>query len=159
MDLSVIDIVVVVAVIYSVYHGYTKGLIISLASLAGLALGVWGSVKFSNVTATYLSQEFDLHIPILAFALTFIIILFGIYFLGKLIEKAVNIMSLGMFNKFGGAVFNAVKMTLILVVAFILFNKVNTKFKFVDESKISAAYVYPYLKALEKTLMPMVDKI
>ena len=159
MDIGVVDIVVIVSLIYSMYHGFTKGLIISLASLAGLVLGVWGAVKFSWFTGQYLSEEFDIHIPILSFALTFIAILFGIYFLGKLVEKAVNILSLGLLNKIGGAVFNVVKMTLILTVIFVVVNQVNSKFQLFDENKLSSAYSYPFFKILEENLKPLVGNI
>jgi len=159
MNIGVVDIVVIVSLIYSMYHGFTKGLIISLASLAGLVLGIWGAVKFSWFTGQYLSEEFDVHIPILSFALTFIAILFGVYFLGKLIEKAVNILSLGLINKVGGAIFNVVKMTLILTVIFILVNQVNSKFLLFDETKISSSYSYPFFKILEENLKPLVGSI
>ena len=141
------------------YHGFTKGLIISLASLAGLVLGVWGAVKFSWFTGQYLSDEFDVHIPILSFALTFIAILFGIYFFGKLVEKTVNILSLGLLNKLGGAIFNVIKMTLILTVIFVLVNQVNSKFHLFDENKLSSAYSYPFFKILEENLRPLVGNI
>jgi membrane protein required for colicin V production len=156
MDISTVDIVVVVALIYAMYQGYTKGLIISLASLAGLALGVWGSVKFSSLTAEYLSAEFDVQIPILAFALTFLIILFAVYLLGKLIEKVVSILSLGLLNKISGAVFNGVKMTLILTVIFVLVNQINTKFQLFDDGKLTSSFSYPYLKILEDNIRPLV---
>ncbi|MFT6716679.1 MAG: membrane protein required for colicin V production [Saprospiraceae bacterium] len=156
MDIGVVDIIVIISLIYSMYHGFTKGLIISLASLAGLVLGVWGAVKFSGFTGQLLSDKFDIHIPILSFALTFIAILFGIYFLGKLVEKVVNILSLGFLNKAGGALFNGVKMMLILTVAFVLVTQVNSKFDLFDDSKITSAFSYPYLKILEENLTPLV---
>jgi len=155
MDIVAVDIVVVVSLIYAMYHGYTKGLIISLASLAGLVLGVWGAIKFSGFTAKYLLEEFEIEIPLLAFALTFIVILLGIYMLGKAVEKAVNVLSLGLFNKVAGAVFNATKMTLILTVIFVLFNQVNTKYSLFDQSKLTSAYSYPYLKIIQDNLMPL----
>ncbi|MFT6745879.1 MAG: membrane protein required for colicin V production [Glaciecola sp.] len=156
MDVGIVDIVVLVSLIYAMYHGYTKGLIITLASLAGLVLGVWGAIKFSDFTAYHLKEQLDIQIPILSFALTFIAILFGIYFLGKLVEKAVNVLSLGLFNKIGGAVFNGIKMTLILTVIFVLVNQVNTKFKLFNESKLTTALSYPYLKGLQDNLMPLI---
>jgi membrane protein required for colicin V production len=158
MGIGAVDIVVVVSLIYSMYHGFNKGLIISLASLAGLVLGVWGAVKFSGLTGTYLSEQFDVQIPILSFAVTFIAILFGVYLLGKLVEKVVDILSLGFLNKIGGVLFNGIKMSLILVVVFILVNQVNGKFQLFDASKITSAYSYPYLKIMEENLMPLIGE-
>ena len=140
------------------YTGFTKGLIISLASLAGLALGVYGAMKFSSITAQYLSAEFEINIPILSFALTFIIILFATYLLGKVLEKVVDILSLGFLNKIGGMLFSALKMGLILAVIFVLINQVNDKFDLFDKSKLSSAYAYPYLKIMQNYLLPFVKQ-
>lgn len=158
MNIGAVDIVVVVSLIYSMYNGFSKGLIISLASLAGLVLGVWGAVQFSGITGTYLSEHFDVQIPILSFAVTFIAILFGVYFLGKLVEKVVDILSLGFLNKIGGLLFNGIKMSLILAVVFILVNQVNTKFQLFDTARITSAYSYPYFKIMEENLMPLIGE-
>lgn len=159
MELGAVDIVVVIALVYSMYHGFTKGLIISLASLVGLVLGVWGAVKFSGITASYLNDHWQIQIPLLAFALTFCLILFGTYFLGKLIEKVVDILALGFLNKIGGVLFNGIKMSLILTVIFMLVTQVNDKYQLFEANRLSAAYSYPYLKALSDQLLPFVKQV
>lgn len=159
MTVGAVDIFVVVALIYSIYHGFTKGLIISLASLVGLILGVYGAIKFSGITATYLNDHWQIKIPILSFAITFIVILLTVYLLGKLLEKAVNILSLGFLNKAAGALFNGAKMILILGVLFTIFNQVNTKFNIIEQVTIEKSFSYPYLKMIEGNLLPFASEL
>lgn len=159
MDINPMDIIVAIAIIYSFYQGFTKGLIISIASLIGLILGVWGALKFSGFTATYLNETWEIKIPILAFALTFLAILISIYFLGKLLEKVINILSLGIFNKIGGAIFSAVKMTIILGVLFTILNKVNSKFQLWNEDSIENAISYSYLKNIQNQILPFAEDL
>lgn len=159
MDINPMDILIAIAIIYSFYQGFTKGLIISVASLIGLILGVWGALKFSGYTATYLNETWEIKIPILAFALTFLAILISIYFLGKLLEKVINIMSLGIFNKIGGAIFSAAKMIIILGVLFTIFNKVNSKFQLCDNASIENAIAYSYLNKIENQILPFAEDL
>ena len=159
MPVHPLDILVVIALIYALYQGFTKGLIISLASLVGLVLGVWGALKFSGVTATFLDEKWEIKIPILAFALTFLLILISIYFLGKLLEKAINILALGFFNKAGGALFNAAKMAVILGVLFTISGKVNSKFELYEKTAIADAISYSYLASIQDQILPLAEDL
>ena len=159
MDIQIIDIVVAASIIYSLYTGFCKGLIISIASLVGLILGVWGAIKFSGLTATYLNEQWEIQIPIVSFAVTFVVILLAVYLLGKLLEKVVNILSLGLFNKVGGAVFSGVKMILVLTVLFTIFNQVNLKYQIMDIENMKNSFSYPYLVVLEKFLLPYAQEL
>ena len=159
MNLSALDIIVAVGIVYSLYHGFTKGLIISLASLVGLILGVYGAIQFSGFTANYLNNHWEIQIPILSFALTFLLILLLIYFLGKLLEKVVNMMALGVFNKIGGAIFSALRMSLILTVLLIVVEKINEKFMLWDNALVTESYCYPSMKMIADQLLPLLREL
>ena len=159
MDLNALDIVVSITLIYSLYHGFTKGLILSLASLVGLALGTYGAIHFSGMTASYLNDHWEIKIPILAFALTFLLILLIIYFIGKMLEKVVDMMALGIFNKIGGALFSGLRMLLILSVLLILAERVNEKFSLWDIQYFTLSYSYPYLNGIAQTLLPILKEL
>ena len=155
MGLNALDIVVVVGLIYSFYHGFTKGLIISLASLVGLVLGVYGAIHFSGMTADYLVDHWEIKIPILAFAITFLLILLIVYFIGKLLEKVVDMMALGIFNKIGGALFSALRMLMILAVLLILAERINNKFQLWEMTVLQGGCTYRYLNGIADALLPV----
>ena len=114
MEINYFDLAVLVPLLFGMYKGFTKGLILSIATLVGLILGVWSGVKFSHITSELLFDKFQIDIPLLAFAVTFLGVLILMYFVGKLLSKFIDILALGLFNKIGGALFSAFKTILIL---------------------------------------------
>ncbi len=85
-----LDIILCIPLIWGLYTGFTKGVIIQMASLLALILGVYGAIVFSNLTQGILTSNFQIdnkYIPIISFATTFIAIVIAVHFLGKVLEK------------------------------------------------------------------------
>jgi membrane protein required for colicin V production len=122
MEYNWIDIVLGILILWSLIKGFRKGFIIELASLLALILGIYGAILFADVTAGYLTANIDLpkdYTPLIAFALTFVVIVVGVHFLARMVQKLVNMVALGFINRLAGAVFSGIKTVLIL--SFILF--------------------------------------
>lgn len=126
--MNFIDICIGIPLLWAIYRGFTKGFILAIASLIGLWLGIWGSIRFSaylipllkiklNVTSSYL--------PIIAFFTTFLLIILCIYLLARLLQKGVEEMALGIVNKLAGAVFNFLKYALIISVLISILNGIE----------------------------------
>ena len=60
MGLNYFDVMAMILLLWSAYRGITKGFLIMAASLAALVLGVWGAIRFSDITATLLIENFDM---------------------------------------------------------------------------------------------------
>ena len=58
--MNYLDIVLALFLVYGAYNGFKKGLIIEIATLIALCLGIYGSILFSDQTAVYLQQEFEI---------------------------------------------------------------------------------------------------
>jgi membrane protein required for colicin V production len=154
VEFNYFDLTILVPLLFGMYKGFTKGLILSVATLVGLVLGVWAGVKFSHITSEVLFEKFQLDIPLLAFAVTFLAVLIGMYFLGKLLSKFIDILALGLFNKIGGAIFSACKTILILAVVLLFFENVNSNFNLVDTAILDDSIFYPFLKGISKYVFP-----
>ena len=79
-----------------------------------LILGIWGAIKFSAFTAEKLYDYFDMtgqYVGIIAFLITFGIIVVIIHFIGILADKIVNAVSLGFVNRLLGIVFGLLKIS------------------------------------------------
>ena len=157
MSVSIIDLIVLAALIYASYLGFKKGLIVSLALLIGLALGVWGAKKFSDYASAWLLKTFDINIPTLSFALTFLLILLLVYLLGKLIEKSVSMLLLGWANKIGGILFSLGKAILILSICVYLFEQINQDQKLASKVELEQSVSYPILKKIEEFILPKIN--
>lgn len=104
----VIDILFVLIVILAIIHGYRKGFIIALFSLAAWVLGLAAALKLSAVAAKYFQVHEQLHsrwIPVLCFVLLFIGVILLVRLLGKLLEKVVRLALLGWLNRLAGILF------------------------------------------------------
>ena len=119
MDFNYIDAFVLIALAYSFYKGFTKGLVIVLASFVALIFGVLGAIYFSDFAAELLKSKTDIneeYISISAFSITFMAIIFGVHLIAKIVNQAVKMVMLGPLNKIMGGVFSMLKTIVILSV-------------------------------------------
>ena len=145
--------------LFGLYKGFSRGLILSLATLLGLLLGIYGGVKFSHLTSNILFEKFQIDIPLVAFSVTFLIIVVVVYLLGKLISKFVDVLALGFLNKLAGAIFGVGKVILILVVLLLFFENINQKFNLLDENEINESQLYAFLKETSEIVFPYFQEL
>ena len=115
--MNFVDVVLLLPLIFAAWWGFSKGLIIEIATLLALVLGLYGAHYLADKTAFFLTQNTDYrtsHLHLVAFLLTFIGIVAGVYFMAKVMESLVTITGLGIANRIAGAVFGILKMSLIL---------------------------------------------
>jgi len=155
--MSHIDIVLCIPIVWGLYRGFTKGLIIQVASLVALGLGIYGAITFSNIVAEYIKANFEMdynYVSILAFAVTFLVIVIGIHFLGRAVEKILKLVALGLFNKLFGALFGAFKMAIILSALLFLFEMVNNRFQIISPESKSQSLLYEPLSNAIPRIIP-----
>ncbi|MGE5419896.1 MAG: CvpA family protein, partial [Chloroflexota bacterium] len=100
-----IDATIVLILILSVIMGFINGFVKEVASLAALILGIWGAIRFSTFTAGKLYDYFDMtgqYVGIIAFVITFGVIVIVIHFIGIVADKIVSAASLGFINRILG---------------------------------------------------------
>lgn len=128
--MNTLDIVILVIVALLTVFGLKKGFIISLATLAGLVLGIYLAIHFSNYAGGVIERHFNpssFWLPALAYAATFLTVLLGVYFVGKLVEKMVEAVGMSVLNHIGGALLGFAKGVLILSAAFYLLSLADPK--------------------------------
>ena len=158
--MSFLDIIVCALLVFAFYKGVVNGLFVELASLISLVLGIYFAVKFSSFVKELLMGFVKWNpnsIQIVAFALTFIVVVIAIHLLGKFLTGIANFAFLGWLNKLGGGFFRVLKTVLIVSIVFSVFEKINynnylAKKETLDNSiffnpiqKI-AGYVFPSIK-------------
>ncbi len=155
-----LDIIVCALLVFAFYKGVVNGLFIELASLISLVLGIYFAVKFSSFMKEILMEYVKWNpnsIQIVAFILTFIVVVIATHLLGKFLTGIANFAFLGWLNKLGGGFFRVLKTVLIVSIVFSLFEKINynnylAKQETLDNSiffnpiqKI-AGYIFPSIK-------------
>lgn len=156
--MNTLDIILAVPLLYGLYKGFTRGLIIEIASLVGLVLGIYGGVHFSHKTASILGDHVDLTgnaMQLAAFIVTFLAILGGVYFVAKMLEKVVNLVAMKLLNKIGGAAFGVLKMALILSVFLIVVEALDQRWGFIPKNQKNASYLYAPTASIAPLIVPV----
>lgn len=155
-----IDFIIIAVLAFGLIQGFIDGLIIEIAELVALVAGIWGAIRFSGWTAGRLNEWFDMQSSwtgIVAFAITFIVIMIAVYLLGKLIDSMLKAISLGFVVKTLGAIFGVLKMALILSVIFVFLNSIDQKRHFLPSSTIAKSFLYNPIADLVPAIFPMVE--
>jgi membrane protein required for colicin V production len=88
-----------------VYKGWTKGFIMAVVSFVSFFAGLALALQFSGWVEGYIKQQTDSNNEWLAF-LAFLLVLIGsiiaIRILGKIVEKSVELVMLGLVNRLAG---------------------------------------------------------
>jgi membrane protein required for colicin V production len=155
-----IDFLIIAFLAFGLIQGFIDGLIIEIAKLAALILGIWGAIHFSGWTADKLSGWFDMQASwtgIVAFALTFVVIVIGINLLGRMMDSLMKAVSLGFVVKGLGAVFGVIKTVLILSVLFVFLNTIDEKRHFLPSATIEKSYLYNPIADIVPAIFPIVE--
>lgn len=157
--MSVLDIVLAALILFGLVRGLMNGFFVEVASLLALVAGVYGAIHFSNYAATFLKDKTEWDektVNILAFAITFVIIVLIISIAGRALTKLADFAALGIFNKLLGAVFGALKISLVLSVILIVFDSMNRTIPLTDEQSIEESMLYEPIKSLAPRIFPAI---
>ena len=152
-----IDIIIIVILGISLISGFSTGFVKEISSLIALILGVWGSIKFSSFTATKLFEWFNItggFGGLIAFIVTFLIIILIVHLLATAIDKVIKAASLGIVNKSFGALFSALKTVLVLSVVFMVVNAFDEHFHFMPEKTVEESSLYSPIADIVPAIFP-----
>jgi membrane protein required for colicin V production len=155
--MSFIDIILIAIFIFAGFKGFQKGFVSQFASLAGLLLGIWGAIKFSDYTAGLITENFHLtteYLPLIAFAVTFVIIVVAIHFLGVAVEGVFDLAFLGFANSILGVVFGVLKTAFILSVIIVIMEKASPKYNVLPKDIAEKSLFYHPIARLAPAIFP-----
>ena len=102
-----IDLIFLIILLVALIKGLRQGIIVALFSMLALIVGLAAAIKLSAVVAMHLKENLQVSerwLPILAFLLVFIIVIFAVRWIAGLIKMAADAAWLGWADKLGGAV-------------------------------------------------------
>lgn len=143
--MNALDIAVFVLVGLLVFNGVRKGIIISLATLIGLLLGLYAAIHFSNYTTKFLTEHFQASaswLPILSFTITFMVVIFLVILIGKVIEKMVSIAGMGLLNHLLGGVLGLIKGIIFVSVVLFIITSFDVKERLITPKVKKESLVY-----------------
>lgn len=141
--MNYVDIILVIPVLWFAYQGFKRGFVIEFASLAALVLGIYAALYFSGYAAEIITNNFNLgskYVPVISFIITFVIIVFLVYLVGKLLEKVINMVALGFLNKLAGGIFGILKAALFMSIVLVILNHFNANLISTEKKQGSLFY-------------------
>jgi membrane protein required for colicin V production len=160
--MNYLDIIIIVPLIWGAYKGFKKGFIIEIASFIALGLGIWGGMRFSSISANYLSDAFEISkkvMPFISFAVTFIAIVVVVYLFAKMLQKIITMVALGFINRATGALFGMLKFGLIMSVVINFANIINKQISLIDPEMKKASMLYEPMEKVAQIIIPNLKNI
>lgn len=149
------DIITGILLILAIIKGFKNGLIIELASLAALVLGLFGAIKFSSITETFLIEHINSsHIGIIAFIVTFIAIVIGVHLIAKMVDKLISAIALGVINRILGALFSLLKYAFIISVILAILGSFEKTYSLIPEEQKDKSHLYEPLRSTAPFVFP-----
>lgn len=154
----IFDIVIAAMLVWGAYKGFSKGLVKQLASLAALVIGLWGAYKFSDYTAgLFFPDASNPYIPVISFAITFLILLVLINLLGKGLDQILKSISLNIFNRLFGGLFGVAMYAFIVSIILLVVNKIDQHMEFLPQKEINNSVLYVPLSNFAPAVFPYLD--
>ncbi len=155
--LNYLDLIIILLLVWGAIRGFTRGLIIMIASFIALIASIWGAFKFSGAVADWLVHTMNVSSPyihLVSFTITFIGIAIAINVVAFLISRFLDVIALGFINRLLGSVFGILKMALLLSVIFIILNAFNRRHDFMPRENIEGSYLYSRVAGLAPEVFP-----
>lgn len=139
----IIDIIFAVLLVLAVIRGYQRGLIVGVFSFVSIIIGLAAAMKLSAAVAGYIGDTVkvsDEWLPVISFAVVFLIVVLLIRWGANAIENAVEVVMLGWLNKLCGVLLYAA--IYLIVFSVLLFYAVQVKLLQPETISQSASYSF-----------------
>jgi membrane protein required for colicin V production len=142
-----IDLIVVLLLVWALFKGLQKGLIVGIFSFLAFIIGLAAAIKLSALVAAYIGENVNISqrwLPVIAFAVVFLLIVLLVRLGARALESVVNLALLGWANKLGGFVFFALLYLFVFSVLLFYASQVNL----ISLSTTETSITYPHLQPL-----------
>ena len=142
-----LDIVFAVVLVLAIIKGYQRGLVVGLFSLVSVIIGLAAAVKLSAAVAGYIGEAVKVSeewLPVIAFAIVFIVVVILIRLGANAIEKAVEVVMLGWLNKLAGILLYVTIYTIVFSVLLFYAEQIKLIQPATIEKSLTYSYIQPW---------------
>lgn len=144
--MSIVDIIVFALIIIGIYKGWRNGLVLGIFSVLAFIIGLAAAIKLSAVVAQRLEESTNISqrwLPVLAFAIIFIAVIFLVRLGAKAIEGVLQLAMLGWLNKLAGVLLYVLLYLFIFSVLLFYAQQLNIIKPAMAEVSITYPIIYP----------------
>ncbi len=152
------DLLILVVALAAFFYGLYRGFVIELASIVGIFIGTWGASQFSFHVEEWLTDNADMPgVGIIAFAITFVAILFVVHFLARVIHKVVGMVMLGSINRILGGLLCTLKVLFIASCVLFFVNRFfGDSIEYLENAKESSV-LFGYVSDFAPKVIPFFE--
>jgi len=162
MSFNLADIVILLCFVPAIFGGLIKGFVRQAAGLAALLLGIWAGYHFSELVSAKLCTWIDTSpqwLSIISFAAIFIVVLLLVTLVGRLSEKAIQLVLLGWLDKLLGLVFAIVKTAFILSIIIYILVSLDSLIPFLPHETLEHSRIYSFIASIAPKFFPYIKNI
>jgi len=155
--MNYIDMFVWVVLIYAVFMGFRRGLVMQLTLLAAFIAGIFCALKFSGLTADLLEKKFNMnpeYIYLVSLGITFALVFILVNIAGRLTQKFIEAVELSFFNRILGTLFSIGKTILIVGVLLAYVDRIDRRAHFLPDGTREHSIFFSPLSKVACLLFP-----
>lgn len=144
--------------VFAIYKGYSRGLIVAIFSLVAVMLGMAAALKLTSVAVLYTQEHWGMHsrwLPVLCFICLFLGVILLVRLGAGALQKLVELALLGWVNRLGGILLYSV---IFIVIYSVLLWIANQLYWLSPETKLQSV-VYPYIDEIGPWVVDNMGKI
>ena len=157
-----LDIALAVPMFWGLYKGLTSGFIMEIARLVALIAGVYLAVRFAQELSEYIYNNTEFtneFLPIISFAIIFIVVVLLVHFFAKAIEKLAKAVALGWANKAVGALFGIFRFTFLLSIGIMMLTRFDLLKEFNRGDTAVGSFLYEPVTQVAPFVLPILEDI
>ena len=157
VTMNFLDLILIIPLVIGGWRGFKRGLVIEVFTLLALLVGIYAGIHFSDYLSDILNEKMGFqseYLPAISFTIILLMVGAMVYFAGKIIEKAVNIIALSMANKIAGMFFGLIKMLYIVSILLVLFEAYEDSENSKNSNVRQESLLYSPIKHVSLTTIP-----
>ncbi|MBC7948425.1 MAG: CvpA family protein [Chitinophagaceae bacterium] len=142
-----LDLIFVVILVLAIFKGFRRGLIVGIFSFVAIIIGLAAAIKLSTIAAAYIGDAVkisDAWLPILSFAVVFIIVVLLVRLGANAIQRTVEFAMLGWVNRLGGIILYAALYITVLSVLIFYAEKIHLIKQPTIDNSLTYSFIQPW---------------
>jgi membrane protein required for colicin V production len=155
--MNLLDLFILIPIVWLCIRGFSKGLILELATLAGMLLGILAAYYFSGYAMDLLKDYFtvrDSILKIIAYVVIFLAVYLVVYLIGKVIDKSADLLAMGWLNKLLGSIIGLAKGIVVVCIILFIFERADPSQKVIRPDVKEKSMFYGTLMQVVHFIMP-----
>jgi membrane protein required for colicin V production len=153
--MTIIDFLFIIPLVFFVFQGFRKGVILELTTMIALIIAVIASLKLTYFCLSYFPglKEKSPWVPYFSYIIVFMCFYLLVYAIGKQVNQLIKSINLNVFNRIAGAALGACKVIFLFSFLIWLTEQIDVIPAYIKEKSLS----YKYFKDIAPAIISLVS--